>query len=166
MASSGVQMIGEKVRPVYAAPVPEFQALPSSIITASIVQPTKVEFYPKDDLPQVDLKGHSVEELAAAANVSVDVIQAAIKLRQQQMMFEKKKIPKQKLNKSTASVQTTLATTTSEPTKKVTIQTTTQSTTTPYVPKKKVVKKATQNGHKVSSIIGQHVIRSLTLSPE
>lgn len=37
----------------------------------------------------MDLKGYTVEELAAFANVSVDVIKSAIKLRQQQMMKEK-----------------------------------------------------------------------------
>lgn len=42
-----------------------------------------------ENVPLVDLKGYTVEELAAYANVSVDVIKAAINLRQQQMMKEK-----------------------------------------------------------------------------
>lgn len=39
-------------------------------------------------LPQVDLKGHTVEELAAVANVSVDAIKKAISLRQKQLVAE------------------------------------------------------------------------------
>lgn len=39
-------------------------------------------------LPQVDLKGHTVEELAAVANVSVDAIRKAIELRQKQLMAD------------------------------------------------------------------------------
>lgn len=38
----------------------------------------------------VDLKGHTVEELAKAANVSVDVIQAAIEQRQRLLEAEQK----------------------------------------------------------------------------
>lgn len=37
-------------------------------------------------LPQVDLKGHTVEELALVANVSVDAIRKAIELRQKQLI--------------------------------------------------------------------------------
>lgn len=44
---------------------------------------------PIEEIPTIDLKGYSVEELASFANVSVDVIKSAIKLRQQQMMKEK-----------------------------------------------------------------------------
>lgn len=39
-------------------------------------------------LPQVDLKGHTVEELAAVANVSVAAIRKAIEMRQIQLMAE------------------------------------------------------------------------------
>lgn len=39
-------------------------------------------------LPQVDLKGHTIEELAAVANVSVDAIKKAIALRQKQLIAE------------------------------------------------------------------------------
>lgn len=160
MASTGVQMIGKKISPVYAAPVPEFQALPSSIASAQFIQPTRVEYYPKDDNDElkVDLKGHTVEELAAAANVSVETIKAAIKVRQQQMLIEKKTSTKPKWKKTssiaTTSVKTTQSTT-SESTEKLTTQsaTTTKPSTTPYVPKKKVVaKKAIKNGHKVRFI--------------
>lgn len=44
--------------------------------------PTKIDH----PLPQVDLKGHTVEELAAVANVSVDAIKKAIELRQKQLI--------------------------------------------------------------------------------
>lgn len=153
MASSGVQTISERVSHVYEAPVPEFQALPSSITSAQLVQPTKVEYYPKDDLPQVDLKGHTVEELAIAANVSVSVIQSAIKLRQQQLMLEKKNFSKQKFFKKTTPLQTTQASTSSESTEKVTTQsTTTKPSTTSYAPKKKILKKSTKSGHKVRNL--------------
>lgn len=37
-------------------------------------------------LPQVDLKGHTVEELAAVANVSVSAIKKAIEIRQKQLV--------------------------------------------------------------------------------
>ncbi|XP_055301869.1 uncharacterized protein LOC129568231 isoform X2 [Sitodiplosis mosellana] len=37
-------------------------------------------------LPEIDLKGHTVEELAAVANVSVSAIKKAIELRQKQLM--------------------------------------------------------------------------------
>lgn len=144
-------MVGEKVSPVYARPVPNFQALPSSITSAKLVHPTKVEFYPKDDAPQVDLKGHTVEELAAAANVSVEVIQSAIKVRQQQMMLEKKVTSKWR---RPTTVQTTPVTLSSESSEKVTTKTTKPSTT-PFMSKKKVTKKVVRNGHKVRRI---HVV--------
>lgn len=40
-------------------------------------------------LPQIDLKGHTIEELAAVANVSVAAIKKAIELRQKQLMIER-----------------------------------------------------------------------------
>lgn len=139
-------MTGAKVSPMYARPVPEFQALPSSITAVKLVQPTKVEFFPKDDdLPQVDLKGHTVEELAAAANVSIEVIQSAIKVRQQQMLAEKKGPSKWSWPTKTMG-QTAPVTTPSELSEKVT----TRPSTTPFMSKKKVTKKVIRNGHKVS----------------
>lgn len=39
-------------------------------------------------MPEVDLKGHTVEELAAVANVSVTAIKKAIEMRQKQLMAE------------------------------------------------------------------------------
>lgn len=40
--------------------------------------------------PKIDLKGHTLEELASFANVSVDVIKLAVRMRQQQMMEKNK----------------------------------------------------------------------------
>lgn len=39
-------------------------------------------------LPEIDLKGHTVEELAAVANVSVAAIKKAIDIRQKQLIAE------------------------------------------------------------------------------
>lgn len=39
-------------------------------------------------MPEVDLKGHTVEELAAVANVSVAAIKKAIEMRQKQLLAE------------------------------------------------------------------------------
>lgn len=157
MASTGVQVASKKVSHVYASPVPEFQALPSSITSAKLVQPTKVEFYPRDDTPEIDLKGHTVEELAAAAHVSVDVIEDAIRVRKQQMLLEKSYANyAQQVLKTSTTIRTTQATTT--PTERPTTQssTTTRPSTTPFIPKKKVItKKPTNNGHKV-----RHLSRS------
>lgn len=152
MAGSGGQHGGTKSNPAYSAPVPDFQALPTSITTAKLAQPTKVEYFPKDDFPEIDLKGHTIEELAAAAHVSVEVIKEAIKVRQQQLSFEKENsanLSKQKWNKSTM-LQVTQSPHLFEVTDRSTTQsTTTKRSTTPYVPKKKVSKKPLKNGHKV-----------------
>lgn len=49
-------------------------------------------------LPQVDLKGHTIEELAAVANVSVSAIKKAIEMRQKQLLAEHEEmIQKQRL---------------------------------------------------------------------
>lgn len=95
----------------------------------------------------MDLKGHTVEELAAAANVTVDVIQAAIKMRQQQLLLEKRNYAnnlKQRIGNDviapTNPTTTTIRTTQSS---------TTQSSTTPYVQKRKVSKYHIAGGHKV-----------------
>lgn len=102
--------------------------------------------YNDEELPQVDLKGHTVEDLAAAANVTVDVIQAAIKLRQQQLLLEKRSYTnqfKQKINNYVTARTTPLTTT---------IRTTTTArttTATAYVPKTKVSRHPIAGGHKV-----------------
>lgn len=101
-----------------------------------------------EELPQVDLKGHTVEELAAAANVTVDVIQAAIKMRQQQLLLEKRNyanVLKQKISNHITVRATTPATTT--------IRTTTTTTATPYIAKRKVSRHPLRGGHKVNAII-------------
>lgn len=41
------------------------------------------------DLPEVDLKGHTVEELAAVANVSVTAIRKAIEMRRKQLLTQR-----------------------------------------------------------------------------
>ena len=149
VVGSGTQQTG-KISPVYPASIPNFEALPTSITAAKFAQPTKVEYFPNDDFPEIDLKGHTVEELAVAAQVSVEVIQEAIKVRQQQLMHEKKNFAKQKSNKS-PTVQVTQSYIEFEPTEKSTTQsTTTRRSTTLYTPpKKKVTKKPLKNGHKV-----------------
>jgi hypothetical protein len=100
-----------------------------------------------EELPQVDLKGHTVEELAAAANVTVDVIQAAIKMRQKQLLLEKRNYAnghKQKISTRVTVQPTTAATTTTT----IRTTTTTRATTTPYI-KKKVSRHRIAGGHKV-----------------
>lgn len=47
-------------------------------------------------LPQIDLKGHTIEELAAVANVSVSAIKKAIELRQKQLMAEREEMIRNK----------------------------------------------------------------------
>lgn len=47
-------------------------------------------------LPQIDLKGHTVEELAAVANVSVAAIKKAIEMRQKQLMAEHEEMMRNK----------------------------------------------------------------------
>ena len=47
-------------------------------------------------LPQIDLKGHTIEELAAVANVSVSAIKKAIELRQKQLVAVQEEIRRNK----------------------------------------------------------------------
>lgn len=106
------------------------------------------------ELPQVDLKGHTVEELATAANVTVDVIQAAIKLRQQQLLQEKRNyanLLKQQIGKH-VTIRPTYPTTSVRTTQ----STTTEPSTTAYVPKRKVSKYPIAGGHKVGRIAKTH----------
>ncbi|KAL7034630.1 hypothetical protein ACKWTF_008036 [Chironomus riparius] len=138
--------------------IPSFQALPLST-SNKFESLTKVETSPpEEDLPNVDLKGHTIEELAAVANVSVETIKSAIKLRQQQMLVEKK-IQQSAADKKKIleplTMQTTLQSTTVE---KTTQRSTTQSSktttnfirsTSAYIPKKKVKKHPLQGSHKV-----------------
>lgn len=85
------------------------------------------------------MKGHTIEELAEAANVTVDVIQAAIKLRQQQLLQEKRNyanLLKQQIGNHV----------TFRPTYPTTSTTTVAPSTTP---KRKVIKKPISSRHKV-----------------
>ena len=93
--------------------IPEFQSLPSST-SEKFESLTKIETFPSetdtDNFSDIDLKGHTVEELAAAANVDREVILSAIKIRRQQMMLEKKnknKIPMVAEKKYTTTKQVT-----------------------------------------------------------
>lgn len=47
-------------------------------------------------LPQIDLKGHTIEELAAVANVSVSAIKKAIEIRQKQLLAVQQEILRNK----------------------------------------------------------------------
>lgn len=47
-------------------------------------------------LPTIDLKGHTVEELAAVANVSVSAIKKAIEIRQKQLIAEHEELMRNK----------------------------------------------------------------------
>lgn len=106
---------------------------------------------------QIDLKGHTIEELAVMANVSVDVIKSAIKLRQQQLKKTENKDKGSSLfskeNFHTETIQVTQPWLSSSPTSsKTSPVTTTQSTTlkTTYIPKKKMKKQQLHNVHKVN----------------
>lgn len=118
----------------------------------SIAQPL-VQTYNDEELPQVDLKGHTVEELAAAANVTVATIQEAIKLRQQQLLLERRNYASQMKRNiaNRVTVPTTPATTSIRTTQTTT---TTQRSTTPYVPKRKVSNYYIAGGHKARNIQG------------
>jgi hypothetical protein len=93
--------------------------------------------------PEVDLKGHSIEELAKFANVSADVIVAAIKMRQEQM---------RQSALSAAVYVTPISTSTNKlplTVRPTTTTTTTTTTTVSYTPKRKVSSYAIYRGHKV-----------------
>lgn len=138
--------------------IPNFQSLPLST-SNQFESLTKVEpSPPEEELPSVDLKGHTIEELAAVANVSVETIKSAIKLRQQQLLVEKNIQQKlsvdKKITYEPSTMLTTLQATTAQrtTTEKTTPSTTTSifRTTSTYVPKKKIIKKhPLQGSHKV-----------------
>lgn len=65
--------------------------------------------------------GHTVEELAAAANVSVDAIQKAIQMKQQQLLAEQQAA----MYKQQIEIMKNLAATTAMPTRPSTTTTTT-----------------------------------------
>ena len=101
----------------------------------------------ESDYPDIDLKGHTIEELAAFANVTVDVIKAALKIRKEQM----KSTQRNSLTKRKTALSSDIPASLSTATKKTTqhfIPPTLPHTT----PKKKVSKYIYTKGHKVISI--------------
>lgn len=48
----------------------------------------QVNNIPENELPQIDLMGHTVEELATVANISVQSIKSAILAKRQQLYLE------------------------------------------------------------------------------
>lgn len=99
-----------------------------STVSQSLPQPI---YHPEQTLPQVDLRGHTVEELAKVANVSVETIQNAIRMRQQQMLLEQQSALYHQMDISKATAPTR------PPTRPKTTTTTTTTTTTqaPTTPK-------------------------------
>lgn len=158
--------------------VPKFQSLPTST-SQKFESLTKVETFPanagEDDKKlEIDLKGHTIEELAIMANVSVDVIKKAIKLRQHQMKLEskfKESNDYYKENKVTFPSSTTEII--KSTTQTVTTTTKSESTTQPitfrptYVPKKKIKKHPIHNGHKVNilTIRGRETFHQIFMNP-
>ncbi|KAH8355943.1 hypothetical protein KR200_003722, partial [Drosophila serrata] len=108
--------------PVVSQPVavPVFQAMPASIARIANVgkehrtvsnHPNYLQF----EEPKFDLKDVTVEELAAAANVTVDTIKHAIYVREQQLKAEHRAQLAAKLREEfmrTSTVKTTTTTTT------------------------------------------------------
>lgn len=122
-------------------------------------------------LPEIDLKGHTVEELAAVANVSVSAIKKAIELRQKQLLALQEEIIRNKtmeaelrrdemIAKQLALYQQEhqkfLATSTTEaPTTPSTTTTTVRTTTT-----KKPTRAPVQQQKASSSKVVPHVVQS------
>ncbi|XP_075145920.1 mind the gap isoform X2 [Haematobia irritans] len=112
--------------------VPAFQAMPSSVNRITAVLKTPAEASPaianhpnylQFEEPKFDMKDITVEELAKAANVSVDTIKHAIYVREQQLRAEHRAMLASKLREEfirTSSSSTTTTTTS-----------TTTTTTTP-----------------------------------
>lgn len=156
--------------PLKLPEVPKFQTLPSST-SQKFETLTKVEIYPDitndDESLRIDLKGHTVEELALMANVSVDVIKTAINVRKQQMKNEMKvKASTNALFKDNKVVTSTIQTT--QPWVSTSAATTTDSTTqsttlkTTHAPKKKIKKHPLHNGHKVCITSHELFFKSLS----
>lgn len=117
--------------PVVSQPVavPVFQAMPQSISRIANVgksdvgQPeqrtvSKNPNYLQFEEPKFDLKDVTVEELAAAANVTVETIKHAIYVREQQLKAEHRAMLASKLREEfmrTSTVKTTTTTTTTTP---------------------------------------------------
>ncbi|TDG42431.1 hypothetical protein AWZ03_011152 [Drosophila navojoa] len=122
------------VQPVVSQPVavPVFQAMPESIsriANAAKSEPARPEQrsglvkhpnYLQFEEPKFDLKDVTVEELAAAANVTVDTIKHAIYVREQQLKAEHRamlaaKLREEFIRTSTVKTTTTTSTTTERP---------------------------------------------------
>lgn len=122
------------VQPVVSQPVavPVFQAMPESIsriANAAKPEPARPEQrsglvkhpnYLQFEEPKFDLKDVTVEELAAAANVTVDTIKHAIYVREQQLKAEHRamlaaKLREEFIRTSTVKTTTTTSTTTEKP---------------------------------------------------
>jgi hypothetical protein len=142
--------------------VPEFVSLPSSTVE-KFESLTKIETYPNDyaNMPEVDLKGHTVEELAESAHVSKEEILKAIKIRQQQMMAKTKVnsvTRSSSLPPSTTSIiqvlnTTKLATTTTSFIPEITTKPTTfKAKATTAFAEKKILKKHPLGNQKVTDI--------------
>ncbi|KAH8417835.1 hypothetical protein KR222_006805, partial [Zaprionus bogoriensis] len=117
--------------PVVSQPqaVPVFQAMPESISRIANVGKTEVARpeqrtlakhpnYLQFEEPKFDLKDVTVEELAAAANVTVETIKHAIYVREQQLKAEHRAMLASKLREEfmrTSTVKTTTTTTTTTP---------------------------------------------------
>jgi hypothetical protein len=156
--------------------VPKFQSLPAST-SEKFESLTKVETYPAyendSEKLDIDLKGHTIEELAIMANVSVDVIKSAIKLRKQQMEIENKMKGSSPFNKEKRVTLPANAFETSKPWISTTTpistsssDSTTQSTTlkTTYVSKKKIKKHPLHNGHKVNTKYTSYILSQFMIS--
>lgn len=127
--------------------IPPFQKMPSSVSRISNNDDTyevdSGDFKPillPDDIPKVDLMGHTVEELAAAANVSVQAIKQAIYMRQQQLLadYRANQIRNELMKRSTTSTTTTTTPSTT-------------TTTTTVRPTKRQTMKSSNNSNKVSN---------------
>lgn len=126
----------------YAPYAPKPQALYDPFLS----EPTK--------RPLVDLRGHSVEELAKVANVSVDTIKAAIRRREQYLLQQQLKDSQIKMlenyNFDTNGLDPLPQTQTQKPLRRPTTKaTTTTTTTTSTTPRPKTNMHA---GHKVSEM--------------
>ncbi|XP_058445892.1 uncharacterized protein LOC131427031 isoform X2 [Malaya genurostris] len=143
-AAAPNQHIVYKENSIQVQQVPAFHAMPDSvsrISTGPVIQidnklsePTIknsiVTIPPRNDVSKgttvvdgVDLMGHTVEELAAAANVSVEVIREAIRVRKQEILAQQQY---QKQQAAIVQAQIHAATSTMK-----TSTTTTSTTTTP-----------------------------------
>jgi hypothetical protein len=128
-----------------AQTVPPFQGMPDSVaristgpvvetsgnrpeaqqLVGEFPQPTTVP----PELPVFDLRGHTLEELAAAANVNVTTIKAAIEMRQRQLL-EKQEQEMMFMQQLQRQQQHLMATQTAKSTTSTTTTTTRRPTTT------------------------------------